>query len=74
MLKVCFSRALCNLLNIYHSEKCFKQKLVGGGWRNETIFLLSVQFLHKLQVLRQFNRRGKNVPEMLWCAHISHLA
>jgi hypothetical protein len=47
--------ALCNLLHIYHNEKCFKYNL----WREIKLhFLWPVNFL---PVLRQFNRVGKNI-------------
>jgi hypothetical protein len=69
--KSMFFRALYNLLSIYHSEKCFKQKL----WREmKQHFYDQYSFCISLTGFEAIQQKGKNVPEILCCAYISQLA
>jgi hypothetical protein len=66
-----FFHALCNLLNIYRNENCFKQKLWGEMKQqlyDQYSFSISLTSFEKIQ------QKGKNVPQMSCCAYISQLA
>lgn len=61
-----FFHALCNLLNIYCSEKCFKQKL----WREmKQHFMTSTVSPQVIQALRH-STEGKKICQKYYPVHV----